>query len=177
MQIRPLEGSDHDRFAAFLAAIPEGDRTFFKEDVLDESAVAEWSSGSAKGRRMVAVDGDDVVGYLAVVPGVGWTAHVGEIRLVVAPSHRRGGVGKGLARAAIAVAVEQDVAKLMVEVVTDQTAAIGMFTDLGFEGEALLRDHVRDRDGTLHDLIVLAHHVDDEWAGMITSGIADAVGS
>jgi len=42
--------------------------------------------------------------------------------------------------------------------------------------EGLLRDHVRDREGTLRDLMVLAHHVDDTWSGMATVGLEDALG-
>ena len=48
-----------------------------------------------------------------------------------------------------------------------------MFTALGFTGEALLRDHIRDRDGRLRDLIVLAHYVDETWAAMATVGLQE----
>jgi hypothetical protein len=39
-----------------------------------------------------------------------------------------------------------------------------------------LRDHVRDRDGELRDLVLLAHPIADQWAAMSTAGIDDAVG-
>ena len=51
-----------------------------------------------------------------------------------------------------------------------------MFSALGFQAEGLLRDHVRDRDGELRDLVLLAHPVDDQWAAMASAGIDDAVG-
>lgn len=57
------------------------------------------------------------------------------------------------------------------EVVADQSPAVAMFQSLGFQAEALLRDHVRDRSGRLRDLILLAHSVDDTWAAMATAGI------
>ena len=59
----------------------------------------------------------------------------------------------------------------------DQSAvpAIGMFEALGFEPEALLRDHVRDKTGELHDLVVLAHLVEGTWSGMATAGLEDAL--
>ena len=37
--------------------------------------------------------------------------------------------------------------KLVVEVIADQAPLIAMFRGLGFEPEALLTDHVRDRSG------------------------------
>ena len=49
--------------------------------------------------------------------------------------------------------------------------------DLGFGGEALLRDYVRDRSGELRDLILLAHSVDDRSSAMATLGIDEAVKS
>ena len=50
-----------------------------------------------------------------------------------------------------------------------------MFQKLGFSGEALLRDYVRDRSGELRDLILLAHSVEDESSAMATLGIDEAM--
>jgi hypothetical protein len=60
-------------------------------------------------------------------------------------------------------------------VIAAQEPAIAMFRSLGFEPEALLTDHVRDRAGELRDLMVLSHSVEEQWSAMIRSGIADAV--
>jgi len=65
--------------------------------------------------------------------------------------------------------------KVVVELTADH--ALAMFGSLGFTGEALLRDHIRDRDGELHDLGMLAHFVDGTWAGMETAGVTDELGS
>jgi hypothetical protein len=65
--------------------------------------------------------------------------------------------------------------KLVVEVVAAQESTVAMFTALGFEAEALLRSHVQDSAGALHDLFVMAHFVDDTWSTMQTTGIADLV--
>jgi hypothetical protein len=32
---------------------------------------------------------------------------------------------------------------------------------------------VRDRSGVLHDLVLLAHHVDDTWTAMHSLGLDD----
>ena len=50
---------------------------------------------------------------------------------------------------------------------------MGLFSALGFSGEAVLADHIRGRDGGLHDLMVLAHHVGDTWSGMATVGVVE----
>jgi ribosomal protein S18 acetylase RimI-like enzyme len=98
---------------------------------------------------------------------------VGEVRLVVAPDRRGTGLGRRLARHAVTCGIESGLSKLVVEVVAEQGAALGLFTDLGFTGEALLEDHIRDRSGELRDLLVLAHHVQATWSGMSTLGLAE----
>jgi hypothetical protein len=50
-----------------------------------------------------------------------------------------------------------------------------LFAALGFEPEALLRAHVRDRAGNVQDLLVMAHFVKETWSAMETTGIADLV--
>jgi hypothetical protein len=50
-----------------------------------------------------------------------------------------------------------------------------MFRSLGFDPEALLTDHVRDRTGELRDLMILSHSVDEQWASMLTTGVADDI--
>ena len=178
----PIEEFGPDRCDAllrFFAALPEGDLTFIKEEVTDPDTVRSWASGPASGGRWVAVeDGDDeVTGYVAVRPLPGWSDHVGRVRLVVSPAHRGTGLGRELARHALVQAVGAGLSKLVVEVVAEQGAALALFTDLGFTGEALLVDHIRDRNGDLRDLMVLAHHVRDTWAGMDAVGVADELSS
>jgi L-amino acid N-acyltransferase YncA len=105
-----------------------------------------------------------------------WSDHVGELRLVVDPAHRRAGVGRALARHALIEAVRAGRRKLVVELAADQENALAMFSSLGFTGEALLRDHIRDRNGDLRDLVMLAHFVDGMWAGMDAIGLSDELG-
>ena len=171
MEIRPILPGDDAALAWFLQRIPEADRTFLKEDVTDPEVVVRWSRpGDA---RSVAIEDGEVVGCAAVVPLHGWSSHVGEVRIVVDPDQRGHGIGRALARRVVLDALELGLAKLVVEVIADQEALIGMFRGLGFEPEALLTDHVRDRGGELRDLMVLANTVEDQFASMGATGISD----
>jgi ribosomal protein S18 acetylase RimI-like enzyme len=171
MEFRPIEPSDEPALTRFFARIPEADRTFLKEDVDDPEVVAAWAGPGPA--RVIALDGREVVGSVAVVPLHGWSSHVGEVRLVVDPEHRGRGIGKALARQAVLSTVELGLAKLVVEVIADQTALISMFRALGFEPEALLSDHVRDRAGEIRDLMVLANDVQSQFSTMAAAGITD----
>ena len=171
MEIRELQATDRAAIERFVARVPEGDRTFFKEDVEAPEVLGAWTRpGTA---RAVAVEGGEVVGYVAVVRLHGWSSHVGEVRVIVDPDRRGRGIGRALARRAVTEAVELELRRLVVEVVADQEATIAMFRSLGFDPEALLTDHVRDQSGSLRDLMILAHSVDDQWSSMIVAGIAD----
>jgi ribosomal protein S18 acetylase RimI-like enzyme len=168
--IERLAEKNVDQVVAFFGRIPDGDLTFFKEPVAGERTVRAWLA-DARGTRLLAFDGDDVVGYAAVIEGVGWSSHVGELRLVIDPSRRRQGLGHQLAAAALIVAPEAGLSKVVVEAIATQDATIALFTKLGFVPEALLEDHVRDATGELNDLIVLAHHAADTWSTLATVGL------
>jgi ribosomal protein S18 acetylase RimI-like enzyme len=171
MEIRPVEAGDGPALSRFFERIPESDRTFLKEDFDDPRVLEEWVQPGT-GRTIASEDGA-VVGSVAVVPLHGWSSHVGEVRLVVDPEHRGRGIGRRLARQAVLDAVDMGLKKLVVEVIADQAPLIAMFRGLGFEPEALLTDHVRDRSGEMRDLIVLANSVDEQFAALSTAGVAE----
>ena len=173
MEIRHLEPADENAVTRFLERVPEGDRTFFKEDVDDPEVRAAWVRPGAS--RSLAVEGDTVLGYVAVVPLQGWSSHVGEVRVIVDPDHRGRGIGQSLARRAVLEALQLGLTKMVIEAVADQEPAIAMFRSLGFVPEALLKDHVRDHSGRLRDLLVLAHSVEESWGSLNAAGIAEAV--
>jgi L-amino acid N-acyltransferase YncA len=172
MEIRRLETGDEIALTRFVSRIPEGDRTFFKEDVLDAEVVSAWvQRGEA---RSLAIEGGEVVGTVTVIPLQGWSSHVGEVRVIVDPEHRKRGIGRALARYAVFEALGLGLRKMVVEVIADQEATVGMFRSLGFEPEALLRDHVCDDEGGLHDLMLLAHSVEASLASLEAVGLGDA---
>jgi ribosomal protein S18 acetylase RimI-like enzyme len=176
VDVVPLAAEHCDALLRFFQGLPEGDRTFIKEDVTDPGTVQRWTAGEAPGHRWVAMDDGAVAGYVAVVPLPGWSDHVGEVRLVVAADRRGSGLGRALARHALVQAVEAGLTKVVVEVVADQTSVAALFTGLGFTGEAVLVDQIRDREGRLRDLLVLAHHVGGTWSAMDAIGVADELG-
>ena len=175
MEVRPLSGELVLPLQEFFRRVPEADHASFAEDVLQPGLVESWLA-DPRGRRAAAVEDGAVLGYVAVLPLVGWSAHVGSLRVVVDPAQRGKGIGRALARHGLLTSLELGLTKTVVEVVVDAVPAIGMFEAIGFEPEALLRDHVRDKTGALRDLVVLAHLVEGTWSGMATVGLDEQVG-
>ena len=173
MNIVALGAEQADALVTFFGRLPNEDLTLMREDVTEPDIVRGWADRPA---HWVALDGDAVVGFAAMRPLPSWSDHVGELRLVVDSAHRRAGIGRTLARHALTDAVRAGRRKVVVELATDQEHALAMFNSLGFTGEALLRDHIRDRQGNLRDLIMLAHFVDATWASMSTIGVSAELG-
>lgn len=166
---RRLTPEDLDGVTRFIRALPEGDLTFFKED-FDDATIQRWC-GEERGSRWVIGEDDEIAAMLSLVGGVHWSAHVGEVRMVVGAAYRRRGLGRQLARIGLAEGVRLGLTKIVVEVAADKDSDIGMFTAIGFTAEALLRDHIRDHDGRLHDLVVLSHDVADVSGSMSVLGL------
>ena len=114
-----------------------------------------------------------MTGYLGVVPDVGRSSHVAELRLVVSRDHRRRGTGRALARHGVLSAVDNGLTKVVVHVGAAQESTLAMFGGLGFEAEALLRDQVQDAEGQLHDVITMSHFVQETFDAIRASGAAD----
>lgn len=175
MQIRSLEAGDRTALTDFFARIPAQDTIFFKEDIADPDVIERWVKDT-RGRRLIAVDdAGTLVGMVGVVPGLGSADHVGEVRLVIDPAARGAGLGRALAQRILLEALELELKIIYVEVIARQEALVVMFQSLGFQAEALLTDFVRDRHGDFHDLMLLTHRVDDEWSGMATVGLDEAL--
>src|SRR2546428_22396 len=55
MEVRPLRSDDADTLLAFFAGVPEHERTFFKEEVLDPGTVEGWLRDQ-RGARAIACE-------------------------------------------------------------------------------------------------------------------------
>jgi ribosomal protein S18 acetylase RimI-like enzyme len=175
IDLREIGPDDALTVARFIQSLPEGDRTFLKEDI-DDDTVQRWCN-DPRVKHWIAVGEDGAIqAMVSITPGALWSSHVGELRLVVGHDYRRMGLGRRLARYGLAQAVRLGLSKIVVEVVADKEQDIAMFTSIGFDAEALLRDQIRDRDGDLRDLVLLAHDVNPRSAAMDVLGLAHEVG-
>ncbi len=169
-----LEPEHAPALRRFFDALPDEDVTSVKENVRDPRGV-DAALAETRSTRWVALTGTgpdaEVAAYASLHPGLGLSAHVGELRLVVGSGHRRQGLGRAMAREALLTALRDGLSKVMVEVPAGEESTAEVFRRLGFEGEALLRDHVRDRDGHLSDLLVLAHFADDHSSVLSGLGV------
>jgi L-amino acid N-acyltransferase YncA len=158
--IRPFALADRAQVRAFFERVPEDDRAFLKEDVINPAEVEAWLDrlDPATETMIVATANDSITGTAVLAREAhGWARHVGEIRIVADPATRRLGLGHVLAETIFALAVRLGLEKIVAQMMADQAGAIRVFELLGFRAEATLRNHVRDRYGRKHDLLIMAN--------------------
>ncbi|HUC33357.1 MAG TPA: GNAT family N-acetyltransferase [Ilumatobacteraceae bacterium] len=155
MRIEPLTAQHREALVEFVAQIAERDRLFVDRTLISQVKIASWTKAVPE-RRLVAVDDDGSVGGLVTVsPGVGWSAHTAEVRLLVGTAQRGKGVGKALAHGGIELAQSMGIEKLWIETMAANAGGQAIFLAFGFTEEATLRGQVRDEDGNLQDIVVL----------------------
>ena len=172
-----LKGLDADEVKQFTGNLTDHDLLFLSRDIREEKVVSAWSRDIEDGEIIsVAARRDgEIVGTTAVVTDKhSWSAHVGELRILVRPDARDIGLGRVLIQESFLIGIDQGLEKLTVRMTLDQDKAIGVFEEMGFKSEALMRDHVKDSNGEKHDLIMLSHDVQAVQSMMQAYGMDEA---
>jgi L-amino acid N-acyltransferase YncA len=176
IELAMMMPQDEANVIAFARALPENDLLFMRRDIRQPKVVAAWTDLIAQGRlaSLLARSGGEVVGCAAlIVDQLSWSPHVGEVRVVVGPKMRGIGLGRLLIQGAFVIALSKGLEKLVAQMTVDQRGAIAVFEELGFRGEALMRDHVKGADGCKHDIVLLSHDVARVASQMEAYGLAD----
>ncbi len=175
LTLRRMAAGDEAALLAFAQAIPAHDLLFLPRDISEPKVIAAWvaEAGGDTLVNLLALHGDAIVGSATIVRDPrSWSSHVGELRVLLAPSMRGRGLGRQLMKACFGLAVDLGLEKLVAQMTVDQKGAIAVFQTMGFKPEALLHDHAKDRDGKRHDLVILAHDVARFEAQMDAYGVS-----
>ena len=172
--------ADEAAVLAFARKLPVHDLLFLPRNISEPKVLSAWIKEIERGNgdlvSLLALHEGKVVGCGTIVRDRhSWSPHVGSIRMVVSSDVRGRGVGRALTQETFALALEAGLEKITAQMTVDQTNAIALFESMGFKGEALLRDHVRDTAGQKHDIVVLSHDVAKVQAQMEAFGLHEAV--
>lgn len=155
--LRQMTAQDGAALLAFARGLPAHDTLFLRRDITQQRGIDAWLEDLASGLvySLLAEDAGGVVGYSTVnLNRLEWTRHVADLRLATAPRVRALGLGRLLAREAFNLALALGIEKLFARMTPDQEGARILFQELGFHPAALLKDHVKDRAGNYHDLLL-----------------------
>ena len=178
IELRMMGAADEAAVLAFAQKLPTHDLLFLPRNISQPKVLSAWINEIERGqiKSLLAVKDGVVVGCGTLVRDPhSWSPHVGEIRNVVSTDVRGQGVGRALSQETFALALGAGLEKLMVQMTVDQSGGIAIFEGLGFKAEALLRDHVKDKAGKTHDIVVLGHNVAQVRAQLEAYGLPGAV--
>ncbi|NWG71370.1 MAG: GNAT family N-acetyltransferase [Parvularculaceae bacterium] len=160
--LREMRGADEKDMLDFARGLPTHDLLFLRRDITNPKVVSAWVEAIRAGTiwTVLALDGETILGCAALIRDpLSWSPQLGELRVLVAPAARDRGLGRLLIQEAFRKALRLNLRKLTAMMTVDQKGAIAIFEELGFRGEGLLKDHVIDRDGVAHDIVMLSHDV------------------
>lgn len=137
MTIRPVEAADLPALGALEAAC-------FGADAWSVGQVLEELSA---GRSVVVLTASaEIIGY-ASVSVVGEDAEL--LRIAVDPAHRRQGFGRALLTAGVEAAGGRGARRILLEVDSENSAAIELYTYAGFRQISRRRGYYRGRDAVV----------------------------
>ena len=162
VEIRAAEPGDAPALVALATTVGSEPQGWLLADshwrsVADERRYVRALRRHPDGALIVADDAGTVVGRLSLVrdphPS---SAHVADLGLMVAASHRRRGIGRALLAAAEEWARGSGVSKLELHVFPHNEAAIALYEGFGYEREGYRRRHYRRPDGSYVDAVLMA---------------------
>lgn len=160
--IRPLCEKDRAALANFGLGLPKNDLLYLEDDFQNPEIISRLINANAaeNWRQIVAVTDDgSIVSYSAALRMPGWSYHVANIRLIVDRAWRRSGLGMAMAQAIVDTARDLGATKVTVDMLAALTAGQAIFSRLGFAVEGQLARHAIDRDGNLHDIVIMSAFV------------------
>jgi RimJ/RimL family protein N-acetyltransferase len=164
VELWPMTADDAEALLDFYRSLPPEDLLYLREDVTKPESMTRWVDGIESEQcwhLLAACEGRIVADAELDHQYYGWSQHVGEIRLVVDPELRGSGLSMLMGYEVLAQAADEGLHKVLVQMTVDQQAAVSLFQKLGFQHEALLREHVLDQHGQLRDLIMMAFFIDN----------------
>ncbi len=160
-EVRRFAPADRVAMLEFARSLGEEDLLFLRYDITRDDVMDKWLDDEKNGQRITIVAHEKgknrILGYSSLSrEPLSWTRHLGEIRAIVNPEHRKIGLGEALTREIFDICTELDLMKVVARMPLRQAGARRMFERLGFSAEALLADWVMDRQGQTHDLVVMS---------------------
>ena len=155
--LRLMTLDDVEAVLAFARSLDPDELLYLRVNITEPGVVERWAHYIEAGRTetVLALDGDAVAGEASLLHNrTSWTRHLGEIRLQVAPKHRRRGLARLLVEEVEWIARTLNLRMLTARMTLDQTAAQSFFRRIGFQREAVLWDYVMTADGRMRNLLV-----------------------
>jgi L-amino acid N-acyltransferase YncA len=156
--LRPLLKADQAALVEYFRNLPPEDRLCLKDDVTDPKVIENWiyELNYDNLLPLIALNNGDVVGDATLhFSPIGWTRHLGEVRLTTSTQYRVRGLGTILIQNLIDIATRLGLEQLSAEIPPVLDKAFYLFEKMGFKDVAHLAGFVKDLEGDESDLVLM----------------------
>lgn len=167
VSLRPLQKGDEPLLTQMFDRFTESDRWFLGPEEMDAGLIEN------RGKSM---EPDQFISIVAVLEGkiianatlirkrYGAESHVGTIRISVDPSFREKRLGTWMLLDLINLAMAMGLETLVMHLIEDKdSSVIRGVKKLDFTEAAVLKDYVKDRKGTFHNLVFMVKRLHHAW--------------
>jgi L-amino acid N-acyltransferase YncA len=158
LSIRPLRKEDEKELHKYFLRLPQKEVARLKHDVTDPELISKWIYDLDYDIvfPLVAMDNDRIVANGTLKFNmIGWRKHQGEIRATVDPEYREKGLSTVLIKNMIEIAKSMGLDQLTAELAPTLDEAYFLFEKIGFKEAAVLKNFIKDQEGTYEDLVVM----------------------
>jgi hypothetical protein len=167
VSLRPLCQGDEGLVIEMFNEFSDEDRWFIEGNVTDLGWVEEWVRRMDQNNRMgiVAVLGDNIIACGTLIrEHEEAERHVGRIKVSVVPRFREKHLATWMLLDLINQAMAGGMETLIMALVEDRDSSlIRSITKLDFSKEAVLKDYIKDRAGTPHNLAFMVKRLHRVW--------------
>ncbi len=168
--LRHLQGEDKGLLVGMFSRVSEDDRWFLDHDVGDFRLIEGWVKNEVLDKVIstVAVLEGQIIAHATLIrkyPGA--KSHTGRIRISVDPSFREKHLATWMLLDLINLAMGMGLETLTMQMVEERDSSlIRSVKKLDFSEEAVLKDYVKDRDGTPCNLVIMVKRLHRLWDDM-----------
>jgi GNAT superfamily N-acetyltransferase len=171
VMVRPLRRTDGAALQKFFFAVPEHERLFIEQPIMDKAIFETWCRERDLQRdfSLLMFDKKKIIGWINMhMPQGGWKRHMGHVNFLTHPEYRGRDVSMVLVQEIIHAGRHLGLWNLEAELNGERKIAIHSLQQLGFEQLFCLPDYVIDMTRQKHDYVLMGRNLktDEEYAGL-----------
>lgn len=139
----------------YMEGIKTGKATFQSE----LPSFEDWDKGHMKVCRLVAYDGNNVLGWAALSPTSSRCVYKGvaEVSIYIGEAYRGKGVGRSILSNLVRLSEENGIWSLYSAIVRENSSSIALHKSCGFREIGVREKIAKMPDGVWHDTVLMEH--------------------
>ena len=157
--LRPMTKYDEDGLYRFFVSLADSDRKYLRNETQSRVLIEKWRRELNYEKVLPILaekDGKIIANSTLHRETHGWSKHIGEIRMTIAPAFQQKGMGSILVNEIVNLARKAGLEKASAWVVASRDYVIKLFEQNGFTPISTLKNYVKSiHDRSYRDVVIL----------------------